>query len=411
MIRSSRYIPSSIVKGAAVSSRPFISVWDTTNAGSATDTVILPWTPGNNTKVDWGDGTVNNSNSHTYSSSGTYTIKVFGKLLGFRFNNGGDRRKLINITQWGGFNFTATQVFYGCSNLVISAIDKPIIGAGDRRGTFRNCGQIVTIPNLSDWDMSQVTSLRDFFRNCSNFNQSFTWRIPLCNTTWDMLRDNNDFNGVVDFIDPLVLFDVEGMYQNCDSFNNSIPFLERPNFITYLEDFLRDCHNFNHASVANWVTDTWGTYWKLLRGCTAFNQPLTNWNTSAALDMEDMLRDCVLFNQDLSHFDTSNVFYLVGFLWNVSAFNQDISNFNIENCFGGLGNMLNGVTLSTVNYDALLLAWSTQNVPDFLTFHGGGSQYTAESIPPEDPAVTGGDGRLILVTRDSMTITDGGIAP
>ena len=36
---------------------------------------------------------------------GVKIINISGKLDGFRFNNGGDRNKLINITSWGGLKF------------------------------------------------------------------------------------------------------------------------------------------------------------------------------------------------------------------------------------------------------------------------------------------------------------------
>ena len=75
--------------------REFISIWKTDNAGeSASNQIQLPITNSNNKlKVDWGDGNVtsvtNESDAlHTYSSAGTYTIKIEGLFGSFSFYDG-----------------------------------------------------------------------------------------------------------------------------------------------------------------------------------------------------------------------------------------------------------------------------------------------------------------------------------
>jgi hypothetical protein len=60
-------------------------------------------------------------------------------------------------------------------------------------------------------------------------------------------------------------------------------------------------------------------------------------------------------------------------------------------------NMFRSATLSTANYDKLLLSWSQQNVKS-LNFHGGNSQYSSASV----------DARQVLVNK-GWTITDGGL--
>jgi hypothetical protein len=65
--------------GAGAAPNPdFVSTWDTTNAGSASDTIVLPMTAGNT--VHWGDGSSDTTNTHTYASSGTYTITIEGTV-------------------------------------------------------------------------------------------------------------------------------------------------------------------------------------------------------------------------------------------------------------------------------------------------------------------------------------------
>ena len=72
----------------------FKSRWDTTQDGSANDTVVLPLVSDGsyNFDVDWGDGnrdniTVYNQSevTHQYSNTGIYEIRIKGDVSGVRF--------------------------------------------------------------------------------------------------------------------------------------------------------------------------------------------------------------------------------------------------------------------------------------------------------------------------------------
>src|SRR5678815_5422470 len=105
-------------------SAPFSMTINTELAGSANDTFILPLYLIDRVKVDWGDGTFSNHTTggnatHVYPASGIYNIKITGKASQvIRFNNAGDKAKLISVDSFGDFIVTtATGMFYGCSNL------------------------------------------------------------------------------------------------------------------------------------------------------------------------------------------------------------------------------------------------------------------------------------------------------
>jgi hypothetical protein len=61
--------------------------------------------------------------------------------------------------------------------------------------------------------------------------------------------------------------------------------------------------------------------------------------------------------------------------------------------------MFTSVTLSTANYDALLIGWEAQAVQNNVVFNGGGSKYSA-----------GAAARAALIADHSWSITDGGPA-
>ena len=93
----------------AQGSDEFLSVWNTTktSAGSSgSNQVRLPLQSSGiyNFLVDWGDEsndtiTIWNQDAvtHTYASEGVYTINITGIIIGWYFNNGGDRLKILEI--------------------------------------------------------------------------------------------------------------------------------------------------------------------------------------------------------------------------------------------------------------------------------------------------------------------------
>ena len=79
------------------------------------------------------------------------------------------------------------------------------------------------------------------------------------------------------------------------------------------------------------------------------------------------------------------------------ALDQDLSGWDISNVTA-MSNMFLDATLSTANYDALLIGWGAQSVQPNVSFHGGNSTYTS----------AGEVGRDALLA-EGWVITDGGL--
>ena len=114
-----------LLNGAARSGvDPFTFTVDTTIEGtSGVGSFSLPLveSTGLDAEVDWGDGTTDNITdhtapevTHTYASAGTYTIKISGDLLGWQFNDGGDKLKMGDVEKWGALNISTSGGFWGC---------------------------------------------------------------------------------------------------------------------------------------------------------------------------------------------------------------------------------------------------------------------------------------------------------
>ena len=121
---------------SATTSAVFNTTWDTTKVtagSSALDQIRLPLeaTGSYNFTVVWGDGTQDRVTAHddaavthTYSQEGVYAVVIEGSIEGWRFNNGGDKAKLLSVTQWGPLRLGNNGgYFYGTSNMEIVATD------------------------------------------------------------------------------------------------------------------------------------------------------------------------------------------------------------------------------------------------------------------------------------------------
>jgi surface protein len=181
----------------------FVFGIDTTNTstGSSLSTEFkLPLTTstGLNAVVDWGDSTTDTITAynaaevtHTYASGGTYTISITGTLPGFKFNNGGDKLKILNITSYGVLDITTSAAFYGCANLTCSATDAPTITSTNLTSTFQSCTNFNG--NIGNWDVSAVTNMANIFHTATAFNNGGSSSIGSWNTSLvtDMSRAFN----------------------------------------------------------------------------------------------------------------------------------------------------------------------------------------------------------------------------
>ena len=165
----------------------------------------------------------------------------------------------------------------------------------------------------------------------------------------------------------------------------------------------------------------------MFSGATAFNQPIGSWDVSKVTDMSYMFSGAYAFNQPIGSWNVSNVTTMFGMFyyatafnqpigsWNVSkvtsmrsmfqnapAFNQPIGSWNVSKVTTMLG-MFYGAGLSTANYDATLIGWSTITSTETalkpnVSFDAGNSKYC-----------NGASARSSIASTYDWFITDGGL--
>lgn len=136
-----------------------------------------------------------------------------------------------------------------------------------------------------------------------------------------------------------------------------------------------------------------------LNSNAAFNQDISDWNTSSATDMTVMFIRASAFNQAIGSWDVSNVENISYMFHSASSFNQDLGAWDVGRVTN-MTEMFKNIALSTANYDSLLVGWNDKGTMNGVTFDGGNSTYT--------DSTAAADARKNLVLNMGWTINDGG---
>ena len=265
--------------------------------------------------VDWGDTTTDTITvwndpltTHTYAVPGDYTVEISGICEGFRFNNTGDRKKLLNIQKWGNLRLgNDGDYFYGCSNLTLNTvIDTPNLATTTNLNQmFRECSSLTSI-NLSNfWDTSQVEDMSFMFAICPLFNSNIS--------SWNTSSVTN----------------MVGMFFYGSQFNQDISY---------------------------WDTSQVNDMSFMFSDATNFNQPITGWSVSAVTNMSGMFSDTTSFDQDLGSWDVSNVYFMTDMLQDVT-----LSTFNYDSILCGWSNL--PYVQPNVTFNGGNSQYSTSSIP------------------------------------------------
>jgi len=270
-------------------SKPFESTWRTSNTStgsSASAQIKLPLVSGGsyNFRVDWGDGTSDNitvwnqaQTTHTYSISGNYTIKITGSIVGFQFNNTGDRLKILSVKSWGVLKMAngLNMEFFGCANLNLSAVEDilDISSKTSLNSMFRDCTSLTSVNRFNEWNFLAVNSMPNTFWGDVNFNQELNYNAP--NVTI-----------------------YSGFLQGCSKFNSNLSF----------------------------STSKTNDFERMLGNCFIFNKELSGLDMSEALKINFMLTNATAFDRNIGMWNISKVTSAASFMAGKTASNFSAAN-------------------------------------------------------------------------------------
>jgi len=398
--------------GAAPINPDFVSTWNTANtsAGSSTSTQVkLPLVSAGsyNFDVDWGDGnkdTITTWNqaetTHTYSSSGTYTITIKGTIEGWQFANAGDKWKILDVSNWGTLTITTSRAFDYCKNLDITATDSPTVTSTSFNSIFRECDALTT-PDFSNWDTSTVTDMSEAFNGTALFNGNLDGWVHSGVTTcyrmfisaasfnqdvddWDVSGITGTgftemFRGAITFDSSVAGWDINAnpnqMFHSCYSFTGTGLNTWDVSGVTQLVSTFVNCYVLN-TDLSSWDVSNVTSFSQCFYACTAFNQNIGAWDMSSATTLNYMFYKANAFNNGgsdtIRNWDVSNVTILTSTFDDAESFNQPLDGWVTSSVVN-----MEATFANTLSMTYSLSSWDTSSVTTFQSCFQG-SNYNAD---------------------------------
>ena len=252
--------------------------------------------------------------------------------------------------------------------------------------------------NIGSWDVSNVMDIGNMFRSATAFNQNIgSWDVSSVTYMQSVFNGATSFNQDIGSWDVSSVTNINSMFRSTTAFNQDIGSWDVSK-VSNIDHIFLGATAFNQ-NIGSWdVSSVTSLMRGIFNGATAFNQNIGSWDVSNVTNMEDMFRSATAFNQDIGSWDVSNVTTMTTMFSGASSFNQNIGSWNVSNVTN-MRDMFKGETLSTANYDAILIGWNALELSNNINFHAGFSVYSAGA------ATTA---RANIISTDSWTIIDGG---
>ncbi|OUS41693.1 hypothetical protein BE221DRAFT_216044 [Ostreococcus tauri] len=170
------------------------------------------------------------------------------------------------------------------------------------------CGYVTDGRNISDFDTSYVTDMRELFKEKEGFNQDLSrWNTSAVTSMERMFYNARAFNGAIGSWDVSSVTDMSYMFY----------------------DYYSWASRFNQP-IGSWDVSNVKDMSYMFRGAYSFNQDLNNWNVSAVTKFENMFDYAQRFNGDVTSWDVRGASSMHEMFWYASAFNRDIRSWDVS---------------------------------------------------------------------------------
>ena len=398
-----------LLTGSAVSFgwNPMELVFDVTGG----DVIELPLYQSVDATVDWGDGSSNEytttgMKSHTYSSGGTYTVKIYGTLGQFGNKNEHDSwtgsQKLTEVISFGDLSMTSLAGAFNDADNLTSVPNSLPASVTSLKNCFNDIDR-ASIANLSGWDVSNVQNMAFLFDGASSFNQDITgWDVSSVTTMESMFQGAENIDQNLGSWTVSSLENAENMFYSADNFNADISTWDVTS-VTNMKGMFAWTKSFNQP-IGNWERSgsTVGnvtTMERMFMNAESFNQDIGSWDVSSVTDMSSMFDGANVFDQDISGWTVSNVTNMYFMFAGASAFNQDISGWDVSSVTD-MAYMFENAKVFNQN----ISGWEVSNVTSMYDMFNGASDFDQDISGWDVSSVTNMDNMF----EAAQSFTNGG---
>ena len=385
-----------------------------TTLNSGLDEYKLPsnasgFTP--NADVSWGDGVVEavpatTAPIHSYSSSGTYNVRVVGNWRFGKDNSyGATNAKITDVLRFGELGETGGVIGYG--------------------GCFRDEDALAnTITATDQIYVSNILTANQFFRDLStatvNVDWFMNWTLPSPLFGRELF---NNFKGLTgSFATTVAWSNMRSFAQGMSNANPNVTNWDVSSVGDARGAFI-SATNFTGVGLPGWDVSNMGDMYLLLRGCS-INQDLSSWqfdsmtegrnmfanqqggifncgdtpatsptspgnklltwNFPIAVNMSSLFSGNSGFNQNMPRVTTpgseawdfpSTLTTIGGMFQNCTNFNGDIDNWNVSEV-RTFSNLFSGAT----NFDRDLSAWNVGNATSMASMFQNATNWSGTGI-------------------------------
>jgi len=277
-------------------------------------------------------------------------------------------------------------------------------------------------PDVSNWNTSSATDMSFLFSNTASANPDVSnWDTASVSNMSSLFSNATSANPVVSSWDTSSVTSMRSMFASAASANPDVSNWDTSS-VTNMGWMFVDAASAN-PDVSNWDTSSVTNMLRMFGSNASANPDVSNWDTSSVTDMSSMFASSTSANPDVSNWDTSSVTSMVGMFGSATSANPDVSNWNTSSVtnmrsmfeyatsfnrdlgswdvtsLSDASKMFNGVTLSTTNYDSLLVGWNSQALQSTVTFDGGNSKHCSDAAAAA---------RVNMIASYAWAITDGG---
>ena len=247
-----------------------------------------------------------------------------------------------NLGQWNLTNVTSVrEMFYGASSfnndtISASALPPPSSMLQSNAALSSASAQ----PSLNDWDVSQVTDMGFMFTLASAFNQDIgLWDVSNVRDMAFMFYGAYVFNQDIGSWDVGNVTNMAFMFQFATIFNQDIGLWDVSN-VRDMALMFYGASVFNQ-DIGSWERNSDPNDISTLANVTdmqamfsrayVFNQDIGSWNVGNVINMSAMFYGAYVFNQDIGSWNVGNVIDMSLMFPGAYVFNQDIGSWNVGN--------------------------------------------------------------------------------
>jgi len=230
-------------------------------------------------------------------------------------------------------------------------------------------GQIAFEPDISSWDVSNVTNMSHMFGTKEiviyirvNFNKDISkWDLSSVNDVSYMFN-NSRFNQPINSWNISNITDMSHMFHSAVEFNQPLDNWD-VSHVTNMSGMFggHSTQSIGQAvfnqDISSWDVSKVTDMSKMFHGNYQFTQDIGKWDVSNVTDMSMMFAFSYYFNQDIGSWDVSKVTNM-SYMFQLGNFNQDIGKWDVSNVTN-----MDGMFAAVRQFKQDLSGWCVTKIP------------------------------------------------